>query len=129
MSDSEQNKVKDLHDLEIYQEAMDIGEIVWKLVEIFNKFAQNTIGYQFTRAADSIAANIAEGYGRYHYHYKDNRQFCFYARGSLRETETWLTKSVNRNLVSRDEGVILYDKLKTLRKRLQAYIYSIERSM
>lgn len=127
MSDTQQHKVNDLQDLEIFQEAMEIGETVWALVEIFPKFAQNTVGYQFTRSADSISANIAEGYGRYHY--KDNRQFCYYARGSLRETEVWLTKAVKRDLVSRDEGKLLYEKLLTLRKRLQAYIHSIERHL
>jgi len=37
------------------------------------------------RAADSIPANIAEGYGRYFY--KESKQFYFYSRGSIQETK------------------------------------------
>ncbi|MEJ5995551.1 four helix bundle protein [Pedobacter sp. Du54] len=41
--------------------------------------AKDTIGKQICRAADSISANIAEGYGRFHY--KENKNFCYYSRG------------------------------------------------
>ena len=127
MSESENQKVSDLQDLQIYQEAMGIGDSVWKLVDEFSKFAQNTIGYQFTRAADSIAANIAEGYGRFHY--KENRTFCYYSRGSLRESECWLTKSVKRGLIEREAGKELFGRMVTLRKRLNAYIKTIDKSI
>ena len=52
-------------------------------------------------AADSIAANISEGHGRYFF--KENRNFCYYARGSLVETKTWLFKARTRNLIPEDE--------------------------
>ncbi|MCK6691018.1 MAG: four helix bundle protein [Thermoanaerobaculia bacterium] len=55
------------------------------------------MGGQFCEAADSIASNIAEGHGWYHF--KENKNFCFYARGSLLESKSWLKKSHNRNLV------------------------------
>ncbi len=41
---------------------------------------------QLRNAAASIAANIAEGFGRYHH--KDNLKFLYNARGSLAETES-----------------------------------------
>lgn len=44
------------------------------------KFGLNS---QIRRAANSIPANIAEGYGRYYY--QSNIQFCYNARGSLEE--------------------------------------------
>ena len=125
MSEKDGNKVTDLQDLEIYREAMEIGESVWQLVTTFPSFAQSSLGNQFTRSADSIAANIAEGYGRYHH--KENLRFCYYSRGSLRETECWLTKSVKRGLIDREVGKQLFERLVNLRKRLNAYIKSIRR--
>jgi four helix bundle protein len=54
-----------LEDLEIYQFALAVGECVWNLVEKWEFFSKRAVGGQFVRAADSIAANIAEGYGRF----------------------------------------------------------------
>lgn len=75
-----------LEELNVYNLSMELGEIIWGIVEKWNYFEKDTIGKQLVRAADSIAANIAEGYGRYHF--KENKQFCFYSRGSLFETKT-----------------------------------------
>jgi len=38
---------------------------------------------QLKRATRSVTANIAEGFGRYHY--QENTQFCRHSRGSLHE--------------------------------------------
>ncbi|MDH3800973.1 MAG: four helix bundle protein, partial [Deltaproteobacteria bacterium] len=56
-----------LEDLQVYQLAMDIGERVWEIVLEWNYFARDTIGKQLVKAADSVAANISEGWGRYYY--------------------------------------------------------------
>lgn len=85
-----------LEDLKVYQLSMDIGEKVWILVGEWNYFSKDTVGKQLVKAVDSIAANLSEGFGRYFY--KENRQFCYYSRGSLNETKTWLKKSHNRGL-------------------------------
>jgi four helix bundle protein len=57
-----------------YQLAMKIGDEVWKLTDSWDHWKKDTIGKQLVRAVDSIAANIAEGYGRYGY--EDRRYFC-----------------------------------------------------
>ncbi len=68
-----------LSELEVYKVALEIGEIVWMVVEKWSFFEKDTLRKQFTRAADSIAFNISEGYGRYQY--AENRNFCYYSRG------------------------------------------------
>ena len=55
-----------LEDLQVYQLAMNIGEQVWKIVLEWNYFARDTVGKQLVKAADSVAANLSEGWGRYH---------------------------------------------------------------
>lgn len=79
-----------IEELEIYNLAIDIAEKVYKFASGWERIHLNTIGYQFIRSADSIAANIAEGYGRYSF--KGNKQFCYYPRGSLFESKLWLKK-------------------------------------
>jgi four helix bundle protein len=77
-------------------------------------------------AADSIAANVAEGYGRYFY--KDRKQFCYYSRGSLMETKNWLTKSFSQKLITQEEFDTLIEKLKVLHFKLNNYIKKLKQN-
>lgn len=112
-----------INDLEIYREAMRLGEEVWSHVAGWDYFAKDTVGKQFVRAADSIAANLAEGYGRHFF--KENIHFCQYSRGSAEEAQTWTEKAANRNLIDTAVARALYRDLDTYKKRLNAYIRSI----
>jgi four helix bundle protein len=51
-------------DLEVYQLAEKLRDLIWKIVLKWNNLAKNTVGLQFIRASDSVSANISEGYGR-----------------------------------------------------------------
>ncbi len=55
-----------LEELQVYQMAMDMGEEVWEIVIKWDYFLKDTIGKQLVRAADSVAANLSEGFGGYH---------------------------------------------------------------
>lgn len=112
-----------LEDLQIYQMAMLIGERVWRIINDWAEFPRNTVGRQFVKAADSIAANISEGFGRYHF--KEGRQFSYYARGSLYEARTWLTKARNRKLVDEEVFSTLNTEIDALSIKLNNYINSI----
>jgi four helix bundle protein len=61
-------------------------------------FAQNTLGRQFVKAADSIGANLVEGAGRYGH--ADAIHFFTIARGSARELRYWIRVAASRNLLS-----------------------------
>lgn len=115
-----------LEDLKVYQLAMEIGEAVYETVIKWDIFNKKNLGDQYTRAADSIALNISEGYGRYHY--KENKNFCWYARGSLFETKTANQKAFNRKLISEAEYMLLTEKLKRCHLLLNSYIKSIGES-
>jgi len=90
-----------LDELEGYRRAINVGEKVWCIVIKWDFFAKDTVGKQFVKSTDSIAANISEVFGRFFY--KENRQFGYYARGSLFDTTTWLTKAHNRKLISEED--------------------------
>ena len=109
-----------LEDLDVYQLAEKFGDEIWFIVDDWDYFAKDTIGKQMARSADSISANIAEGYGRYHY--KENRNFCYFSRGSIIETKSWLKKSKTRELLSEEQFNLLYEKLQTIHFKLNAYL-------
>jgi four helix bundle protein len=112
-----------LEDLEVYKVSMEIGEIVWEIVEKWAYYHKDTLGKQFTRAADSIGFNISEGYGRYHYN--ENKNFCYYSRGSAFETKTATAKAKNRNLLTEEEFKLLHEKLNYYFKLINPYIKSL----
>jgi four helix bundle protein len=112
-----------LEDLKVYRLAMDIGELVFDITIKWDVFSKKNLGDQYLRAADSIALNIAEGYGRYHF--KENKNFCWYARGSLFETKSANQKAFNRKLITVEEYNNLLNKLKECHLMLNSYIKSI----
>jgi four helix bundle protein len=112
-----------LEDLQIYQLSMELSDGIWNVVQKWGVFSKDTVGKQLVRAADSIGANIAEGFGRYHF--KENLNFCFYSRGSLYETKTWLTKAQSRNLLNPEIFKYLINLCDTLALKLNNYIKTI----
>ena len=112
-----------VEELQTYQLAMEMAERIWDIVLKWKYFEKDTIGKQLVKAADSISANLSEGYGRFHY--KENKQFCYYSRGSLYETKTWLTKANNRKLIKDDIFDTFQNDINTIGIKLNNYINSI----
>lgn len=112
-----------LDDLKVYQLAMELGERVWGDVSNWDHFAKDTVGKQLVKTADSVAANLSEGYGRYHY--LENRHFSYYSRGSLFETKTWLTKAARRGLIPNEAFAAYENDINQIGRMLNAYIKSI----
>jgi four helix bundle protein len=112
-----------LEELQTYQLAMEMADKIWDIVIKWDYFAKDAVGKQLVKAADSIAANLSEGYGRFYY--KENKQFCYYSRGSLYETKTWLTKAHNRKLLTDDDFAAFQKNIDTIGIKLNNYINSI----
>ncbi len=112
-----------LNELNVYKNSMVLAEEIYSIVSKWNYLDLDTVGKQLIRSSDSIAANISEGFGRYSF--KENKLFCYYSRGSLFETTTWIEKAKGRNLISDEQYESLTEQLTTLGKMLNAYIKSI----
>ncbi len=112
-----------LEELQVYQLSMEIGEKVWNIVIKWDYFLKDTIGKQLVRAVDSVAANLSEGFGRFHY--KEAKNFYYYSRGSLYETKTWLTKAYKRNLITEEEFQMFQNEINNIGVKLNNYIKSI----
>jgi four helix bundle protein len=115
-----------LEDLQVYSLSMDMAERIWNIVIEWDYFTKDTIGKQLVRSSDSIAANLSEGFGRYHY--RENKNFSYYSRGSLFETKTWLTKAHNRKLISSENFQIFSHEIENIGIKLNNYIKTIGQS-
>jgi four helix bundle protein len=54
-------------ELKILQTSEKIADGIWKEIHQWEPFVRDVVGKQLARSADSIGANIAEAYGRFHY--------------------------------------------------------------
>ncbi|MDR3001945.1 MAG: four helix bundle protein [Fibromonadaceae bacterium] len=102
-------KIQNYQELIVWQEAMNLAEMTYAQTKNFPKEELYGIVSQIRRAAVSIPANIAEGYGR------KNRaeylNFLSIAAGSLTETETHL-------LLSKRIGYLTEEQMNKLQKQL-----------
>jgi four helix bundle protein len=108
-----------LEDLDVYNLSESFSNEIWFVVLEWDYFAKDTLGKQLVTSADSIGANIAEGFGRYH---KENKNFCYFSRGSLIETKGWITKAKIRKLISEDQYTEYLGKLNIIHLKLNGYI-------
>ena len=106
-------------DLRILQSAEAIADGIWREVMRWDSFARDVVGGQLARAADSIGANIAEAFGRFHY--GEKLQFLYYARGSLFETKYWLNRALGRDLMSSTQVQDYSSQLTSLARQLNAF--------
>ena len=84
------DSVRDFKDLLVWQLARELRILIYTLVKKFPTEERYALSTQMRRAAQSIGANIAEGFGRYSY--RENIQFCRQARVRLLRFETTLLR-------------------------------------
>ena len=98
----EKKKFIPLKDLEIYQLSRKLSKIAWKIYCRLSYMEKKVWGDQMLDSVDSVGANIAEGYGRFHY--LEKIHFYFIARASLSEgKEHWLDLGLERKIVTSEE--------------------------
>lgn len=114
------SKFLTIDDVVAYKISSELSDWVWNIVIKWDFFAKKTVGDQLVRAVDSIAANIAEGFGRYHK--KDKIKFYYNARGSLIESIHWVNKSNVRNLLTKDEFNYIINILNNLPREINYLI-------
>lgn len=104
---------------------------VWKQARIFRKMIiaisrtlpseeKYRLTDQIKRASRSVTANIAEGYGRFHY--LDNIKFCRDARGSLNETLDHITVAFDEAYISSEQLTASRMQFEKVLKLLNGYI-------
>jgi four helix bundle protein len=110
----------ELKNLEVYQLSRKLSSIAWDIFCRMNLEDKRHMGDQFLRAVDSVGANIAEGYGRYHY--LDKVRFYYNSRGSHYEAFIhWLELLFERGKLSKNE----FDSINELANKLQIKLNNI----
>jgi four helix bundle protein len=113
----------ELKNLEVYQLSRKLSTIAWKIFCRMDFMDKKHIGDQFLRSVDSIGANIAEGYGRYHY--LDKVRFYYNSRASHYEAFThWLELMLEREKISNDEFKSICETALKLQIKLNNFITS-----
>ena len=114
-------------DLEVWQKAIEwASEIVFLGDNLEMDRKHFRLIEQLESASSSVAANIAEGKGRYSK--KEFVQFLYIARGSLYETLTLLEIFLRQNWINKDKFTELKERGKEIAKMLNALINSIKGS-
>jgi four helix bundle protein len=109
-----------LNKVSSYKLAFNLSNEIWNVVLKWEYLAKNTVGTQLIRSADSVSANIAEGFGRYGK--KDKIYFYRIARASVYESLDWIEKSKRRGLLSENKYKHLFETLKLLPKDINSLI-------
>jgi len=92
--------IETYRDLDVWKTAMELGVATYRLAAQFPDRERYGLTSQIQRAAVSVPANIAEGYGRGHR--AEYTHHLYIARGSLLELETHLELSVRLGYQSRE---------------------------
>ena len=117
------NKYILLKDLEVYKLARELSKIGGEIYKNMSWQDKKIIGDQFIRSVDSIGANIAEGYSRYHY--LDQIKFYYNARGSFSEScDHWLELLKERGQIKNED----FNKIKLIADKLSLKLNNFIRS-
>ena len=111
--------------LDLWQRAQDLALAVVKMSESLPKSeAARSIGRQVVSSAGSVAANIAEGHGRYSV--AAYRNHLSIARGSLADTDSWLDLLARAGYVAPDTASRLHDQCEVLLGALTRQMRALE---
>jgi four helix bundle protein len=119
--------IRDYQDLQVWQEAMDLSERIYRLTWSFPRQELYGLASQLQRASVSIPSNIAEG--RMRGSLRDYAHFVSMARGSLAEVRTQLILAQRLEYTNTSDASELADSAEQLAKRLNALRSSLLRRL
>jgi len=115
--------IKNFYDLNAWKKAREFVLETYKTTRKFPKEELYGITSQLRRAASSIAANIAEGFSRYHYN--DKTRFYHNARGSVSEAQNFLFLAKDLSLLREDEFKDIFGLSEEVNKLINGLVRSI----
>lgn len=110
----------DFRDLDVWKKGQEIRKYIFDLTKKLPSEENFRLADQMIRASRSITANIAEGYGRYHY--QDNIRFCRQARGSLYELFDHFEVALECKYIAEQEYTRINKELKEIMALINGYV-------
>ena len=117
---STKRPVKDFTDLDVWKAAREMRRQIYALAKTLPDYEKFGLASQLRRAAVSVTANLAEGYGRFGY--QENAQFCRQARGSIYELRDHVITCTDEGFVGNDQGSHLDAGLQRVATILNGYL-------
>src|SRR3989338_9832860 len=114
--------ITDFYQLKAWQENHQLVLSIYKITKTFPNEEKYGIIDQLRRASSSITANIAEGFGRFHY--ADKIRFYLQARGSLKEVENFIYLSQDLKYLDKETAKKLWQHAKIGEQLLNGLIKS-----
>ena len=111
-----------LHNLKVYQLSCEYADECWLIYSEMDWKLKKIVGDQMIRSVDSVAANVAEGYGRFHY--LDKIKFYYNARASLFESKHWIDTLFKRCFIERSNYLKLIELYREIHLTLNGLINS-----
>src|SRR5208337_3395307 len=112
--------VRDFKDLEVWRTARELRHEMYKMAGRLPDSEKFGLASQIRRAAVSVTANIAEGFGRFGY--QENAQFCRQARGSLYELRDHITTCLDEGHLTAEESARLEQIAQSVGRLLNGYL-------
>jgi four helix bundle protein len=122
---SGQTAQKGFEDLKAWQLARQLTNECHRLADALLPKERYDLAPQICRSSKSVMANIAEGYGRYHY--VDSLRFYYIARGSLEETINHIITAHDLAYIDNVHFQELYDLGRETERTLNGYIGYVRR--
>lgn len=124
---AEDNEDQGLDTLKVWQKALAFANDVYQsALPMLPQEEKYILASQIRRAAQSVPANIAEGYGRHYY--QETIRFFYIARGSLEETYSHLCLAKEQTFISVTLFAGLEKQVVEIRRLINGYINYLKKS-
>ncbi len=112
-----------IHELEVYRLARKLSSMVWVIYQRLAFQQRKVWGDQMLESVDSVGANVAEGYARFHF--SEKARFYYISRASLSEgVDHWIDLGFERGVVFDQE----FEQINKIKSDIQVRLNNMIKS-
>lgn len=112
-----------LQELEVYRMARRLSSMAWVIYQRLAFQQRKVWGDQMLESVDSVGANVAEGYARFHF--SEKARFYYISRASLSEgVDHWIDLGFERGVVFDQE----FEQINKIKSDIQVRLNNMIKS-